>query len=100
MDILSFLTGNRYVKHCYLLLKQYDENGYINWALTVRLLLFSNGFGFAWLCQEVGNSEIFLYNLKQRLLDMSRQTWSENINVSTLLSTYYTSSPSLIPKDI
>ena len=36
-------------------------------------LLYTYGFGYAWLSQDVGDIKIFLYNFKQRVTDIKSQ---------------------------
>ena len=58
------------------------------WATEVKNLLFRNGFGYAWIHQEVGNEVGFLKSFVQRISDIYRQKWFSDINESPKLSTY------------
>ena len=50
----------RYPKQNYILFKRLDEAGRIYWVTRVRTILFTYGFGYAWLSQEVGNPTYFI----------------------------------------
>jgi len=52
------------------------------WATKVRLCLFQNGFGYAWLNQGVGNYRIFLKTLKERLIDTRWQHVNKQLSNS------------------
>ena len=66
---------NRYIKKCYTLLHQLDESGRHNWASDLRILICSLGYGHVWYQQSVGDVKYFLIEVKQRLIDISRQEW-------------------------
>jgi hypothetical protein len=53
------------------------------WARSVRDLLCSCGFAEAWINQGVGDTQAFLSQVKNRLLDMYRQNWSSQIDESS-----------------
>ena len=53
-----------------------------------KQLLFSNGFGHLWLSRGVGNEELFLKAMILRMTDIAKQTWGNEINTSSKLSTY------------
>lgn len=61
-----------------------------NWVSLVRNLLMSLGFYEVWLAQGVGNINIFLSELKQRLNDTFIQNWFERLGNSTRASFYRT----------
>ena len=67
-----------------------DENGKTTWVTHVRNLLNTNGFGHVWLAQGVGNKKLFLGELKQRLIDCFRQSWSSKLSESNRFSLYCT----------
>ena len=54
-----------------------------NWASLVRNLLMSLGFYEVWLYHGVGNINIFLSQMKQRLNDTFIQNWHERLSNST-----------------
>ena len=72
---ITKLPHNRYVKLCYNMLMYYDNIGYTNWVTSVRLNLYSNGFGHIWEAQCVENENLFIYNYTQRLKDQYMQQW-------------------------
>ena len=47
-----------------------DERGKNCWAISVRNILFSIGFGYVWLQQGVGCDGAFISVFKQRLTDI------------------------------
>ena len=53
----------------YHMLKNLDDVGKHTWASEIKLLLYRYGFGYVWVSQSVGNIEVFLSLLKQRLGD-------------------------------
>ena len=76
------MPNTRYPKQCYRMLRQIDESGRITWASKVKTLLFENGFGYAWIADEIGNQDFFLKLFKQRLKDIYLQKWNSNLNKS------------------
>ena len=61
-----------------------DKQNRSCWTTEVKNLLFRNGFGYAWIHQEVGNEVEFLKSFVQRISDIHvhRQKWLLNINES------------------
>ena len=55
----------RYPKQCYLMLKSLDEIGRVTWASRIKNLLFQYGYGIVWISQNIGDSNLFLKQLKQ-----------------------------------
>ena len=51
------------------MLKALDESGRQIWVSKVRDLLFTYGFGYAWIAQDVGYISMFISQFKQRLTD-------------------------------
>ena len=89
------MDSGRYPKQCYILLKAHDEIGRVNWVLKIREFLFKNGFGFAWISQEIGNTVSFIKQFKQRLIDYYSQNWHDAINSSKRCE-FYSSFKSLL----
>ena len=58
-----------------------------NWALLVKKLL-ALGFYEVWLQQNVGDDDIFLSLVKQRLKDNFVQKWNEELNQSSRTIVY------------
>ena len=54
------MSSNRYPKQCYYMLMRQEEAGRLNWTAHVKDLLFTYGFGYAWIVQDVGNDKEFL----------------------------------------
>ena len=54
----------------------------------MKRLLFQFGFGFAWIADELGDTNAFLSLFTQRLTDCSYQTINEDINTTPKAITY------------
>ena len=76
------MGNHRYPKNCYKMLKSLDEAGRHTWAANVRTLLYTYGFGYARIAQEIGNENIFVSQFKVRLTDCMKQNWHSDINES------------------
>ena len=85
---LLFMPEYRLPKNCYKMLIGLDNIGRNNWASSVKYLLYLYGFGYVWLSQTVGSTEMFLSIFKQRVTDCKNQNWKEAINDSSRCSTY------------
>ena len=85
---LITLSRERYPYQCYNMLLRLDESGRTTWATHVRNLLFSYGFGYVWISQEVGNSHWFINVFRQRIIDCSIQRWSSKLVDSSKADTY------------
>ncbi len=70
------------------MLYRLDEVGRNNWASNIRKLLFTNGFGHAWINQGVGNELNFINMFKQRIKDCCFQNWTAKLEVSSKSDTY------------
>ena len=79
---LLTMQNHRYPKNCYKMLKSLDDVGRRSWASNVKHLLYTYGFGYVWISQEVGDSKMFLSVFKQRLIDVKKQDWHRSINES------------------
>ena len=45
-------------------------------------MLFRYGFGFVWISQDVGDTDAFNSQIKQRIMDCASQNWFEDIATS------------------
>ena len=63
------MSNDRIPKHAYILLKNLNEQGKVNWASNL-MKFYSAGFGFVWEEQEAGNEREILNIFKQTLIDM------------------------------
>lgn len=70
------------------MLKSLDEAGRQNWASEVRVLLYTYGFGYVWLSQDIGDIGLFTSQFKVRLIDCMTQKWHSDITDSTRCDTY------------
>ena len=59
-----------------------------NWCSSVKDLLCQLGFHYVWFFQDIGNSNIFLKLVKQRIRDNFIQGWNGRINNSSRASLY------------
>ena len=87
---LLHTDSNKFNKKVYEMLKSdSDENPEkTNWCSLLKSLLCRLGFYDVWLFQTVGNSDIFLYNVKLRLNDNFIQSWNTRIHQVFFLQTY------------
>ena len=65
-----------------------DRPNIQNWASLVRNTLSNLGFFNVWIAQGVGDVNIFLSVIKQRLSDTFVQNWHERLNESSRASFY------------
>jgi len=98
IKLVQVYNPNRYPKCCYDILFNLDSAGRHTWATNIKLLLYRLGFGHVWLSQGVGNINMFLCILKQRLTDINIQDWSTNISNMSKLSSYRTYKHDLVPE--
>ena len=83
---LKIVHGEKslYVNTCYLSsLKMLDTSDTNCWARCVKCMLESNGFSDVWLCQGVGDRDIFVKIFTERLSDVFFQNWSERLSMSS-----------------
>jgi hypothetical protein len=69
------LDHKRLPWQAYQMLLKLDEMDKRCWVSNVRNILSQSGFHVVWLSQGVGNVNIFVRTLKERLIDMYRQEW-------------------------
>ena len=62
-----------YTSQCCNMLKGLDELGRKTWAGSIKHFLFSLGFGFVWISQDVGDSNQFIKTTEIRLKDIYSQ---------------------------
>lgn len=87
---LITVESTRAIHQCYLRQYRLAERGEKCWAWEVKQLLFKYGCGYAWIDQRVDNTESFIYDFKQRCMDIDRQLWYGNVQQSNLLRFYKT----------
>ena len=92
------MESSRYPHQCYLFLKQLDENGKQTWVSDVRHLLFTTGFSYMWIAQDVGNLQLFVNVFSQRAKDIYFQIWHESLCTSSFLYNYSTFKSLLQPE--
>jgi hypothetical protein len=83
---------NKYIFIVYNLLKTDVElcPNKTNWCTLLKDLLCSLGFVDAWIFQGVGNTEMFLSVVQQRLSDQFIQNWNARLNQSSRALFYNT----------
>ena len=74
------METHRYPKQCYEMLRSLDSLGRKTWASDIKCMLFTFGFSYVWIAQDVGNSQLLLQLLSDRLKDCYRQQWFGKIN--------------------
>jgi exonuclease III len=85
---IVYMPSTRYPKACYDMLYNLNVAGRTTWATKVKNILDNLGLSFAWLHQGVGNVGVFLCCVKQRLRDVSLQTWHDGLHNSERLCSY------------
>ena len=66
------MDRSRYPRQSYEMLKRLDEVGRLNWTSRIRNLLFTYGFEYAWIAQNIGNPKYFVALFTERLSDCYR----------------------------
>ena len=82
------LPDNRLPKQAYKMLHNLDNLGRHTWATSIKNILFSFGFGFVWLSQEVGNKELFLSSFEMRVTDLLKQQWFARLSLKPKMRLY------------
>ena len=59
-------TAYRYPHKAYNVFHSLDTAGWYTWYSAVKNILFCLGFGYVWICQDVGDNSLFLALLKER----------------------------------
>ena len=85
---LLYMHDNRYPNSYYKMLKALDEAGRENWVSEVRVLLYTYGFGYTLVAQDVGDIGLFISQFKIRLRDCMTQKWHSDITDSSRCDTY------------
>ena len=87
---LKILTmhDQRLPRKAYNMLYHYDNLGYKTWASNIRLLLFSNGFGYVWIYQGVGDARLFVNISKERIVCTFCQKWMSILNERSRYDVY------------
>ena len=82
------MRDSRLPKKAYSMLCKIDDRGKRTWVSDIRYFLFQCGFGEAWYNQGVGNTKLFLRELKVRLIDCRWQNWNEHVHESSRFNMY------------
>ena len=89
---LKIISSNehRFIKNIYKMMLSDIElyPNKTNWAKLVKNLLESLGFADAWLYQSVGNTDLFLLEVRQRLNDNFIQNWNARLANSSRATFY------------
>jgi hypothetical protein len=72
----------------YHMLQDLDSRGGNTWVTMIRKLLSLSGFNYVWIFQGVGNENMFLRVLKERLIDIYKTEWNEALLKSDRHSEY------------
>jgi len=65
------------------MLKSIDDAGRISWATKVKSILFTYGFGYVWISQEIGDCDMFIIFFRSRLIDCFTQNWHDTVSNSS-----------------
>ena len=65
---------------------------------SVKHILFSYGFGYTWIAQEVGNKDLFLCEFELRVKDICKQQWWVNISGKPKMRNYINFKSALEPE--
>jgi hypothetical protein len=85
---LLYMSDDRYPKQCYYMLKSLDNVNRHTWVTDVKRLLFQYGFGYIWIAQDVGDSDIFIDTFARRMKDCNQQAWYESVCNNSKLYMY------------
>ena len=80
------MQDTRFPKQAYEMQLLYEDER--SWAMKMKETLFKYGFGHVWEYGGVGNEEMFLKQLSQRLKDCFMQTWNNKIQSSERFALY------------
>jgi hypothetical protein len=75
-----------------------DKCERISWVSKVNHILFAYGFGYVWISQSIGNSQLCLCEFRQRLRDTAFQNWEEASSDSPKLANYSLLKTQLLPE--
>ena len=64
---IPILPNYKYVKLSYNMLKSLDEYDQTYWAISVKCMLLSNGFGYVWNNQHVLNPKLVLHVTEEKV---------------------------------
>ena len=88
------MPSHKYPKQCYNILKFLDDTGSNCWATKIRALLYKYGFSFIWICQDVGDVNLFIRMFKHRVVNYCTLDWQTAFETSS--SYHYNNSKSLL----
>lgn len=83
------LPRSRICRQAYDMLLHQFEMGNQNWASSVKNILATNGFAIVWLCQEVGDVDLFICEFKDRLVSNYKQNWHSKMEEYGKYSWFY-----------
>jgi hypothetical protein len=83
------VNHGRMLYQCYKYQYNKAERGQNCWALDIKNILFSFGFGHVWFAQGVSNKNVFFAIFKQRSIDIELQRFSCSVSSNSKLNYYY-----------
>ena len=95
---LLYMSHDRLPYAIYEVLLRLDRAGYTTWVTHVKHILYRYGFGYVFISQDVGNIDVFMSILNERVRDCGKQEWHDMINNSDKLVTYCTFKSILEPE--
>ena len=85
---IVYMDNERFPKKAYNMLLSLQSQNYVTWACSVRNVLYKFGFGIVWETQSVGDVNMFLNELRQRLIDCFAQDWHSAILGNAMFEVY------------
>jgi hypothetical protein len=82
------MSDDRLPKQAYKMLLRVDENDKECWATRIRRILCNLGFTEIWNQQGTDQADVFLFVLKQRLIDKYNVEWLNSLQESDRYSLY------------
>ena len=74
--------------HCYRYQINAEQLGQNCWVSNLKHMLFSFGYGYAWLFQGIGDESLFLEHFTQRAKDIYFTNWRNSLEDSPNLASY------------
>ena len=92
------MPQERLAKATYTMLYNLTESGRNTWASNIKMILFTFGFGEAWMQQQVGNYDNFVAIFHQRVTDCAHQDWTSSLQSKKSLK-YFSSFKQTVLKE-
>ena len=73
------------------MLKSLDDADRNCWASKIRTLMYTYGFSFIWISQDVGDTNAFFRMFKHRVVNYCTLDWQAALDTSSRCDHYYNS---------